>query len=263
MNRRRLLHLLISITVIVMITSFMFGNPVKPAKAAAQVNIVSHTGHLDGTGYYQVFGEVENTGDAAARNMFVALTLYDSASTVLETSGSQIMLDVLLPGRKAPFHYTAGTEGSLVNSYAVDMDFYDSTDTIPSALEIVSDSHNIIDQTILKTMNVTGQVKNSGSQTATAVKVVATFYNGPDGTGTVVGVSAATSSPYSLNAGQTGTFNIMIDATGRESQFASYILVPESPEYAAIPELPIIIGLLLLMCAATTSLLITANKRSK
>jgi hypothetical protein len=246
--------------VIVIITSFMFGNPVKPAKAAAQVNIVSHTGYVDGMGYYQVFGEVENTGNAAARNMFVGLTLYDSASRTLETSGSQIMLDVLLPGRKAPFHYTAGTEGSLVNSYVVDMDFYDAAETIPSVLETVSDSHNITDQTILKTMNVTGQVKNSGSQTATAVKVLATFYNGPDGTGTVVGVSAATSSPYSLNAGQTGTFNILIDITGRESQFVSYVLVPESPEYAAIPELPIVIELLFLICAATASLLITRKK---
>jgi hypothetical protein len=251
--------------VIVAITSFTFGNLVKPATATAQVSIVSHTGYLDGTGYYQVCGEVQNTGDTAARNIWVTITFYDASSAVLEGPREvQVQLDVLLPGRKSPFACQAGSvQGSQVHSYTVDMLFYDPADTVPLGLEIVSDSSNIIDQILLKTMNVSGQVKNSGSETATVVKVVATFYNGPSGTGTVVGVSAVTSSPYSLNAGQTGSFIILIDVTGRESQFVSYVLVPEAPEYAAIPEFPIAIGLLSLLCAATASLLMTRKKWSK
>jgi len=242
----------------------MFGNLVKPVKADAQVSIVIHTGYLDGMGYYQVCGEVQNTGDTAARNIWVTITFYDASSAVLDgPREAQVQHDVLLPGRKSPFAYSAGVQGSLVHSYTVDMLFYDPSDTIPLGLEIVSDSSNIIDMVFLKTMNVSGQVKNSGSETATFVRVVATFYNGPGGTGTVVGVSAATSSPLSLDAGQTGSFIILIDVTGRESQFVSYVLVPESPEYAAIPEFPTVIELLFLLCAATASLLMTRKKWHK
>jgi hypothetical protein len=205
-----------------------------PTPTGGELKIVSHIGRLDVAGYYHVDGEVQNTGETALRNMHLEVTLYDAQNAVLDEEGTFVMLGVLLPGRKAPFHYTAGMEGSKVSRHTVEIEYYDATDSIPLGLEIVSHSTEMVGAQNMKTLMVRGQVKNSGSKTASYVKLFATFYDGADGTGGVVGVSSATSQPYTLNVGQSGTFQIAIDVTNKESQFKSYILVAESEEYAII-----------------------------
>ena len=90
---------------------------------------------------------------------------------------------------------------------------------------------------------------------AIAVIVVATFYNGPGGTGNVVGVSDGVSIPVTLNPQQVGSFTIVQDITGRQASFVSYILTAESLEYALVPEFPSsmipLIFMLITLVAAT------------
>ena len=216
------------------LTSTMFAILVKPVKATEQVTIVNHQGFLDSAGYYVVYGEVKNTGDTAAKNIGVKTTFYDSSNAVLDQGELSTKVDVLLPGRRAPFSSQAGVDGTLVKSHKVElMDLTMSADILPLGLEIVSSTAEV--KSALQSMMLNGQVKNSGAQTATYVKVVATFYDGPSGTGNVVGAAAATANPSDLNSGQTGTFQTGIPV-GLGKSYVSYVLTAESNEYTAIAE---------------------------
>jgi hypothetical protein len=208
--------------------STMFATLVKPVKAAEQVTIVNHQGYLDVSGYYQVYGEVKNTGDTAAKNIYVKMTYYDASNAVLDEDERSIEINVLMPGMKSPFMGNAGVEGALVKSYKVELaDLTMSTDSLPSGLEITSSSSEV---NIINNMMITGQIKNSATQTATYVRVYATIYDGPSGTGNVVAVTSATAQPSNLDASQTGTFQMGFFVTPGKS-YASYVLAAESDQY--------------------------------
>lgn len=207
----------------------MFAAFVKPVKAAENVILVGHQGFLDSTGSYVVYGEVKNTGDEAATNVYLKITFYDSSNAVLDEGEVSIKADVLLPGRKAPFGVLAGVEGTKVNSYKVElMDLTMSADNLPIGLEIVSSSAEV--KTAYQSVMLNGQVKNSGTQTANYVKVIVTLYDGPSGTGNVVGAASASTDPSSLNSGQTGTFQTGIPV-GSGKSYVSYVITAQSLEY--------------------------------
>jgi hypothetical protein len=126
---------------------------------------VNHQGYLDVSGYYVVYGEVKNTGDAAAKNIYVKMTYYDASNAVLDEDERSIEIDVLMPGRKSPFMGNAGVQGSLVKSYKVELeDLTMSTDSLPSGLEIISSKSEV---NIINNMMINGTVKNTGAETAT------------------------------------------------------------------------------------------------
>jgi hypothetical protein len=232
LNTKTIIVFLTGIATFVLMLS-MFASLVQPAKASEQVTIVNYQGFLDYSGYYVVYGEVKNTGDTAAKNVYVKITFYDSSNAVLDEDETNIKLDVLLPGRKAPFGNVAGVEGTLVKSYTVElMDLTMSADNLPLGIEIVSSSSTV---NINHNMMITGQVKNSATQTATYVKVYATLYDGPGGTGNVVGVTSTTAQSSNLNSGQTGSFQMGIFVTSGKT-YSSYVLTAESDEYAITTE---------------------------
>ena len=192
------------------------------------MTIVNHQGYLDVSGYYQVYGEVKNTGDTAAKNIYVKMTYYDASNAVLDEDERSISINVLMPGMKSPFMGNAGVKGTLVTSYKVELeDLTMSTDSLPSGLEITSSTSEV---NIINNMMITGQIKNSATQTATYVRVYATIYDGPSGTGNVVAVTSATAQPSNLDPGQTGTFQMGFFITPGKS-YASYVLAAESDQY--------------------------------
>jgi hypothetical protein len=230
MNTKKIV---VSLTCIAMFALMltMFATFVKPAQAAEQVTIVNHQGFLDYSGYYVVYGEVKNTGDTAAKNIYVKITY--SSSEGLDEDETETVIHVLLPGRKAPFAGNAAVQGSLVNSYTVElMDLTMSSEDLPKVLDIVSSSTEV---NVIHNMMITGTVKNSGTETATYTRVYATFYDGPSGTGNVVAVTGATAQPTNLDPGQTGDFQMAFFVTPGKT-YASYVLVAESDQYAASTE---------------------------
>jgi hypothetical protein len=240
---------------------------VMPVKAAAEVAIVNHQGFLNSAGKYVVYGEVKNTGDKTATDVYLYITFYDSSNAVLDEGELTIRVDSLLPGRKAPFGTVAGVaDGTLVETYTVELtDFTTSLDNKLVSLEIVSSSAEV--KTQLQSVMLDGQVKNVGTQVANHVEVIATFYDGPSGTGNVVGVASPSAEPDDLNPGQTGTFQAGV-AVGLNRSYVSYVLTAESLEYtseesvlATIPEYPSLIALSLLI--ATTLVVAVASKRKR
>jgi hypothetical protein len=204
---------------------------VNPVKAAEQVTIVNHQGFLDSTGYYVVFGEVKNNGDTAAKNVYVKITFTSSSGDDEDEVETQI--HTILPGRKAPFMGSASEQGSLVKSYKVElMDLTMSSENLPKTLEIVSSKSEI---NMINNMMITGTLKNTGAETATYTRVYATIYDGPSGTGNVVGVTGGTAQPTNVAPGDTATFQIGFFRTSTKS-YASMIIVAESDQYAATTE---------------------------
>ncbi len=202
----------LSYIAILALMSTMFAMTVEPVKAAEQITITNHQGILDSTGYYNVVGEVKNTGDTPAKNVYVKITFTSSEGN--DEDEQETLIHTILPGRKAPFMGTAAVAGSLVTSYKVElMDLTMASEDVPKNLEIVSAAS---EANIINNMMITGSVKNTGTETATYTRVYATVYDGPSGTGNVVAVTSCTSQPYNIDPGQTGTFQMGFFITCRQ-----------------------------------------------
>jgi hypothetical protein len=220
--------------------SIAYATSVKLVNAAEQIIIVNHQGFIDSTDRYKVYGEVKNTGDTAAQNIAVKITFHDLSNAVLDEVEWNVRVDVLLPGRRAPFVAQAGGDGTLVKSYTVELtDGVKSADSLPLGLQIVSSSAEV--KTGYESVMLNGEVKNTGSNAANYVKVVATLYDGPSGTGNVVGAASVAAEPSDLNSGQTGTFQMGIPV-GSGKSYLSYVLTANSNEYAANAEYVAAIG---------------------
>jgi hypothetical protein len=227
----RKLIVFLTCIVVFALMSTMFAVLVKPVKAAEQITIVNHQGFLDSTGYYVVFGEVKNTGDISAKNVYVKIT-YTSNEGVDEDE-TEIVIHNLLPGRKSPFSGNAAVAGSLVTSYKVElMDLTMSSEDLPKALEILSSKSEV---NIINNMMITGTVKNNGAETATYTRVYATVYDGPSGTGNVVAVTGGTAQPTNVAPGETSTFEMGFFRTAGKS-YSSMVIVAESDQYEATTE---------------------------
>lgn len=228
--------------ILLIVSTLTFTLNIRSVYAAAQVNILTHSGWLDSVGYYHVSGEVENVGDTPASFVKVTATFYDSGDTVVATSFTYAMLDVLLPGRKSPFEVLLvdTTQAAKVHRYSLGVTF-STTSPIPIGLEILSNS-SYIDEAGY--MHVVGEIKNIEIGTATYVKVMATFYNS---TGNVVATAFTYSDPSDIDPGQKAPFEVLLIYTNRVLLVATYALTAESNQYAMVSEFPSILIQSLLM----------------
>jgi hypothetical protein len=156
-----------SIVIIVFLLSIIY-LPIT-VNAAPQIEILtSHTSFIDSIGYFNVVGEVQNVGDQAANYVGVTATFYNAGNDVVGTWFNHIALAVLLPDSKSPFRveFVDITQSALVDHYSLDVEFT-TTDSIPKQLEIASHNSSIV----LGSMEIDGEVRNTGDSTATYVTV--------------------------------------------------------------------------------------------
>jgi hypothetical protein len=76
----------------------LFAITVEPVKAAEQITIINHRGILSSSSYYNVVGEVKNTGDTAAKNVYVKITFTSSEGNYEDEQ--EVLIHTILPGRK-------------------------------------------------------------------------------------------------------------------------------------------------------------------
>jgi len=233
-----------------------FALNIQSVKAAAQINLLTHSGWLDSTGYYHVVGEVENVGNDAAGLVEITVTFYNSSDVVVATSSTYPALDILLAGRKSPFEVLIvdTAQAAKVHHYSLSVTFSVAT-PIPENLQILSQS-SYTDG--LGYMHIVGQIKNTAAAIATYVKAIVTFYNS---TGNVVAAILTFSNPEHLNAGQTAPFEAILVYTNRVPLVASYALTAESQQYAIVPEFPSIMVLPLFMILSLFAF--TVSKRMR
>ncbi|HDQ06954.1 MAG TPA: hypothetical protein ENN36_09600 [Candidatus Bathyarchaeota archaeon] len=208
---------------------------VQPVQAAGDVRIVTHSSFYTSLNTLYIVGEVENTGDMATEFTKVNATFYDAEDQIIDTRIGYATLDVLLPGRKSPFYVMLFEDDMslAVDDYSLTVSWKDREAGKEEGLEILSFSDHMDDWDFL---HVTGEIRNTGSTTATDVKVHATFY---DSEGTVVGRNEESAEPTTLSPDQTGTFDIQLIYAHQIEKVASYSLTAESEEYALVPEFPV------------------------
>ena len=214
------------------------------AIASAGIWVSPSTSYID-SGYYNIVGEVENKGDSYLAYIKLIATFYDENDTVVGMDYDFAKLDVLPPGRRAPFILSSNdvNQSGKVRSYALNCT-YQITSVIPQELEIVSNS-TYIDNIGQK--RIIGEIKNLGTVDATDVKIVATCFNT---TGFVVAVDFAYASRV-MGPNQTSPFDISIDEQ-LTPLINHYVLTAESYEYAMVPELPLGITSMLILIIPIT-----------
>jgi len=232
---------------------------ISPAKAVAEVNILSNTGYIDSLGWYNIVGEVENTGDVAVTWVEIEATFYDVNNTMLATEDSYMTLNTLNPGRKSPFDITLMNEvlAAKVNNYSLTVLSSSVTSSKPIGLEIPSHTSSIDEW---GWMTISGDIKNIGTITATFVKIVATCY---DTGGNVVDYGWTYSQPTDIQPNLTIPFEITLYDTERLPYIASYALEAESTQYVLIPEFPSWTQMLLLLVVLTGAIAIYKRKLLK
>jgi hypothetical protein len=150
------------------------------------VKIVNYTYYLDYSGILDVVGRVQNIGSNTVDPVALTGTIYASDGTSLSRSYCYVWVKYLLPQQYAPFYMEfqppQNSNGWIISDVAnVSLTVVTANATSSyeyQGLKVVSSSASIgTTGDFSGAYVVNGVIENSGSQTATNLTVVATFFN--------------------------------------------------------------------------------------
>jgi hypothetical protein len=182
--------------------------PNAEATAAASDFDIDFTDYDDASGGVVIVGTVHNKGSDKLENVEVTAELLDGSGAVVGTGDDTLLTLATMEGDQTlPFQVTIASPGAGAERIHVSVhaDVYDPTGfhvfEPAQGLEVEGDT---LEQGTLGP-HVTGQVKNTGSQAATLVHVIAAGY---DSEGNLVdtGTAFVTSD---VAAGETGAFDLL------------------------------------------------------
>ncbi len=193
-----------------------------PILEGATAKIVSQTTYRDGNFFY-IVGEIQNVGTAPAGSIVVLATFDDGAGKVVATSAGTSLVDVLVPGQKAPFGIQRFEDPALgpLSRYSLELSLVRADPPPPTGLAVFQDKM-WVDQNLRPFVgpsglaqhgpalrHVSGQVHNSSASPSGAVKLVAAFY---DANGAVVraGVGYPAAPSFSLSPGASQPFDLTV-----------------------------------------------------
>jgi hypothetical protein len=178
------------------------------------VKVVSYSWYIDSLGYFIVVGEVQNVGPNTIESVILSGTVYTMDEEAQESSNTIVYVNYLISQQKAPFYmefspWNSNTGDLSWLSLGVDrVDFTANLANTTSSyqypdLTVVSSSGGVDGEGVYW---VSGTVKNSGTQTATNIRVIGTFYNA---SGTVIAVGYTDLlTPTSLTPSNTASFKV-------------------------------------------------------
>ena len=191
------------------------------------IKVLSSRGEVTSWGYYELVGEVQNTGSTTWCTIELLATFYDSNNTILGHSHSiRIELGALPPGAKSPFSDILLQDLTWIPK----IDHYDFQVVLADDLNIFNISPGL--QILSKRaytddkglMHFEGEIKNTGTATADSTIVYITLY---DSSGKVVDVMRTFDS-YSINHSDTAIFSRLYAHKTRAPLAESYTLTAES-----------------------------------
>jgi hypothetical protein len=190
-----------------------------------KLNIMGDRGYVNQWGSYAVIGEVENAGEANIESVKIYATFYDEQGMVLDLDYTYTSIDglgTLVPGQKSPLYlYTNRSElEGMVKGYSLKTECRVTDRVVYRDFQILNHSSSI---GILGDYIVEGQIKNTGNQDVTFVKLVATFYRSDN---TVAACASTFSDPIDLKAGDIGQFKL--------STYGKFVITPEEIEYYSL-----------------------------
>ncbi len=157
----------------------------------SSIKATNYTWYIDTSGFLDVVGEIENVGTSTFSS--VILTAQMTTTTgAHQTTQAMAFVNDMLPNQKAPFYMTfvlqadqtTGVVPSVANIEVSVAQAPTTTSYQYQDVKVISQQNSIDTTTDNKGVYwVTGTVQNKGTQTATGVRVLGTFY---DSTGKVI-----------------------------------------------------------------------------
>jgi hypothetical protein len=178
------------------------------------VKVLSYSWYVDSIGDFIVVGEVQNVGPNTIESVVLTGVVYTMDGEAQASSYTIVYVNYLIPQQKAPFYMDFSPQSSNTGDlswlslgvnrvdFTVNLANTTSSYQYPD-LTLASSSGGVDGEGVYW---VSGTVKNSGTQTATNIRVIGTFYNS---SGTVVAVGyTELLTPASLTPSNTATFKV-------------------------------------------------------
>jgi hypothetical protein len=218
---------------------FLFAIP--HVAAAPSAVIQNDSAFISSLGWYNIVGEVKNTGNVTLQYIYATATLKDSAGIVVDSVQGAATVTYLPPNEKAPFEITDSdpAKSARVASYTLRLS-YAPIDTNPHPFNLIvqnvgSSKNN------LGWLEIVGEVNNTGSSNSEFTRVIGTFY---DSQGKVVDTGYTFTSPPTIgrasagHSNNTNSFKLTVTDKGQIPKITTWALIAESDQYTSLPEFP-------------------------
>jgi hypothetical protein len=185
-----------------------------------------------------VYGELQNTGATTLTNVTLTGSVYSSDGTDQADHLGQVYVIYIVPGQKVPFEADfnapkSSSDGTWSSVSISRIDFKinqaDPSNSYPYAGVKIAAQSSSIDSTPTNkgTYWVSGTLKNTGTETAQSIWVVATFY---DSSGKTVSsgwsqTKVASLAPSGTNSFKIGAFDINMSDPNTQHKISSYSLL--------------------------------------
>jgi preprotein translocase subunit SecG len=180
------------------------------------IKVLSYNWYVDSFGYLDVVGEVQNVGPNTIDTIILSGTVYTSDGQPSAYSyPAYVWVKYLLPQQKAPFYMQFDPQNTRTGDLSWLSLGFDHVDFTVNLANVTS-NYQYPDLTVESSSGgidgegaywASGTVKNTGSQTATTIRVIGTFFNA---SGNVVAVGYTTDplSPASLTPASVASFRV-------------------------------------------------------
>jgi preprotein translocase subunit SecG len=229
----------ICLFVLLIVGSLSLGFVHQVSSQPENIGIVNYSWYVDSYGYFVIVGEAQNVGPNTIESVVLGGEVYTNEGELLATSNPTfVYVNCLVPQQKAPFYIEFSPPGGDQSWWTAAVDHVDFkilsanvTGNYRYPYVTVESSSGAADAEGVYW--VSGTVKNSGSQTATNIRVIGTFYNA---SGTVVAVgyteylTPASLSPSSVASFKVGAFDRNETLVPSAQKIASYSLLVQVKE---------------------------------
>ncbi|MCC6381612.1 MAG: hypothetical protein IT304_03840 [Dehalococcoidia bacterium] len=158
------------------------------------------------TGTLHVVGEVANTTGVAAQYVEITADFYSASGQLLATDFTFSAVGVIPAGGDSPFEVLLFNPPPGINSYTVRVTDFASPPYDAPISGLVAIATNVY-TAATGTLHMVGSVTNGSATTYRYVQPIAALY---DAAGNVLRVDFTFTSPDTLAAGQTGTFDLLV-----------------------------------------------------
>jgi hypothetical protein len=146
------------------------------------IKVLSYSWYVDSLGYFVAVGEVQNVGLATIDSVVLSGIVYTKDGVAQAYSYTVAYVKYLIPQQKAPFYMEFPTAGGDLSWLSLGVDRVDfvinqaeATTSYQYPYLVVKESSATV--TAEGVYWASGTIQNTGSQAATNIRVIGTFYN--------------------------------------------------------------------------------------
>ena len=214
------------------------------------IKVQNYSWYVDSEGYFNIVGEVQNTGPNTIESVILEGIITTVEGNQTYSNPTYVYVNCLVPQQKAPFYIELPppqTDDLSWLSIAVDhIDFTVlsanvTSDYLYPNVTVKSSSGGVDEEGIYW---VSGSVQNIGSQTASTIRVIGTFYNA---SGIVVAagytdhLTPVSLSPSSVASFKVPAFNLnetLVSSAQKISSYSLLVQVKDPLQSGTPPSLP-------------------------